>query len=322
MTALIPTREGTIPFPISAVDKPCFTYFKVFGDLSKGTPVVCLHGGPGAGHEYMLPFAELWPKYNIPVILYDQIGCASSTHLQEKAGDKAFWQEDLFVRELDNLLDHLQLRGGFHLLGHSWGGMLGPAFASRRPQGLQRLILASGNASKELSMLGASVRRDELPPQHLEAILEAERTRNLDTAAYKEAMNIFNQRYLCRTMPPPAELLLGVKNMAEDKTVFGTMNGLSPMFQNGSMLHWTSIPRLPQINVPTLVYNGEYDASIDASQEPFFEKISLVRWIRFIDAGHMCHLEARGIGEKVLKAVGDFLTVPIEEQKFGERIQM
>lgn len=119
-------KDGTIPFDIPGrSDIPCFTYYKIFGELSSGAPpVVVLHGGPGAGHEYLLPFAELWPQYGLPVIFYDQIGCASSTHLPQTAGDEEFWQETLFIAELNNLLDYLHLREGpgFHLLGQSWGG--------------------------------------------------------------------------------------------------------------------------------------------------------------------------------------------------------
>lgn len=76
---------------------------------------------------------------------------------------------------------------------------------------------------------------------------------------------------------------------------------------NGSILGWTSIPQLPRIIAPTLVYNGEHDTSHDIAQEPFFELIPLVRWVTFPKAGHMCHLEGGGLRERFLKVVGRFL---------------
>ena len=84
--------------------------------------------------------------------------------------------------------------------------------------------------------------------------------------------------------------------------------GPSHLTLTGSVLGWTCIPDLPKIEVPTLVYNGEYDSSHDVGTVPFFENIPRVRWITFANAGHMCHLEGGGIREKVLKVVGDFLT--------------
>ncbi|MCJ1321847.1 hypothetical protein MMC15_007192 [Xylographa vitiligo] len=145
-------QEGTIPFRISHISKNCLTYYKTIGDLSSNSPpLIVIHGGPGAGHEYLLPLAHLWQLYRILVVFYDQIRCASSTHLPETAGDETLWQESHFIAELNNLLDSLHLCDGpgYHILGHGWGGRLAAAFATTRPQGLQRLILAGGIASTE-----------------------------------------------------------------------------------------------------------------------------------------------------------------------------
>lgn len=220
-------QEGKAPFKVSSIDELCFTYYKIIGDLSSGTPpVVVAHGGPGAGHEYLLTFADLWRDYGLPVVFYDQIGCASSTHLPQKAGDQEFWQEQLFQDELDNLLDHLELRRGpgFHLLGQSWGGMLGSAFAARQPRGLRRLVLASALASKELASRGMRLLRDQMPPEMQRALEEAERKGEYDSPAYKNALDYYYRKHVCRADPfPPAELLPGLKNLSEDTTVYGTM---------------------------------------------------------------------------------------------------
>ncbi|KAI1412056.1 proline-specific peptidase [Hypoxylon sp. FL1857] len=307
-----PVREGKAPFHISSIKEPCFTYYKVIGDLSDSTtPVIVAHGGPGAGHEYLLAFADLWREFGLPVIFYDQIGCASSTHLPQKAGDKSFWQEQLFQDELDNLIDHLDLRRkpGFHLLGQSWGGMLGSAFAARQPQGLRRLVLASALASKELAIRGTRLLRDQMPPDMRQALDEAEQKGEYDSPEYKQALDFYYRKHVCRADPfPPAELLPALKHLSEDTTVYRTMNGPSPLTADGSLNTWTVIPRLHQITAPTLVYNGEYDTSHDIAQVPFFELIPRVRWITFSGGGHMCHLEGDGRRERILKVVGEFLT--------------
>jgi pimeloyl-ACP methyl ester carboxylesterase len=76
----------------------------------------------------------------------------------------------------------------------------------------------------------------------------------------------------------------------------------------GSFKDWTCIPRLHQIAVPTLLYNGEFDTSHDITLTPFFEHISRIRWVTFANAGHICHLERSEIAEKVYRLVGEFLT--------------
>jgi hypothetical protein len=42
---------GTVPFKVPGVDKECFTWYKIFGDLNSGKrPLIALHGGPGVGY--------------------------------------------------------------------------------------------------------------------------------------------------------------------------------------------------------------------------------------------------------------------------------
>lgn len=223
----IPTSEGQVHFEVPGkYNVPCSTYYKVFGDLSSGNPpVVVLHGGPGVGHEYLLSFAELWPKYGIPVVFYDQIGCGASTHLPQTVGDTSFWQESLFIAELDNLLDHLKLRDGpgFHLLGQSWGGLLGAAFAAGRPRGLRRLVLASALASMELSVQSIQLRRSELPVDAQRTLDKCEQEADYESPTYQEASTVFRKMFVCRAEPVPAELVLAFQHLSEDRTVYSTM---------------------------------------------------------------------------------------------------
>ena len=237
MMSEIQVKEGRVPFSTASIQEPCFTYYKIIGNLLNGAPpVVVVHGRPGAGHEYLLTFADLWTEYGLPVVFYDQIGCASSTHLQEKAGDKPFWQEKLFQDELDNLVDYLKLRDGpgFHLLGQSWGGMLGAAFAACQPLGLQKMVLASALASEELGTRGIGLLRDQMPPEMQKALDEAERKGEYDSPAYKDALDFYYRKHVCRTDPfPPPEMLPALKHLSEDTTVYRTMYVASFIFLKG-----------------------------------------------------------------------------------------
>jgi L-proline amide hydrolase len=92
-------KEGTIPFDYPSAGKRCETWYKIVGDLSSGvTPLVTLHGGPGVSHDYMIQFSDLYELYGIPVIFYDQLGCARSTHLREKAEMRHSGQKSCFLR--------------------------------------------------------------------------------------------------------------------------------------------------------------------------------------------------------------------------------
>ncbi|MDV3278089.1 MAG: hypothetical protein LYZ69_06440 [Nitrososphaerales archaeon] len=51
-------------------------FFRSFGRDERGT-VLCLHGGPGATHDYLLPMADL-SNHGYRVVFYDQLECGRS----------------------------------------------------------------------------------------------------------------------------------------------------------------------------------------------------------------------------------------------------
>ncbi|GAM91534.1 hypothetical protein ANO11243_095860 [Dothideomycetidae sp. 11243] len=312
---MTPSADGTIPFKIESIEKPCFTYYKVFGDLETAVnlPLICLHGGPGGGHGAQLPFAEIWPRYGIPVILYDQIGCGKSTHLPETVGDRSFWTMDVFVSQLHGLIRHFGLdRGrGFYLMGRSFGGMLAAEFATSRPPGLRRLIIGSGSPGGLHAVQSFNEVIEDMPPEHRQAILDARQAGNFESEAYKAAFKYFVKNYLCRsTGPLPKELEDALRELQDgDTTVLRTVYGPSPFLINGTLLEWDCVPKLHLINVPTLVQNSEFDTNgRDSAQQPFFARIPSVKWVTIAGAGHTPHLENAERREKVVKIVGEFLT--------------
>ena len=218
------TKEGDIPFKIPEIEKSCFTHYRIYGDLSTNKPLVFIHGGPGGGGKGLSTFAELWSRYKIPLITYDMIGCGESTLLPETAGNESFWQVSLFVAELNNLLDHLQLRQGFHLAGVSFGGYVACAFAATQPQGLERLVLASAIPSKALSVQSFQEVKDGMPSEHQQAVDEAGQTGDFKSAAYKEAWDFLIKNYLFRQDGPiPPEKLEWVRKWNDEDIVKNTM---------------------------------------------------------------------------------------------------
>ena len=225
MTRIL-TQEGEIPFDVPGAGKPCKTWYKVLGDLSSGNiPLITLHGGPGACHGYLLPLMDLTTKYSIPVVFYDQLGNGNSTHLRDKKGDEAFWTEELFCNELDNLIEALGLRErGFHILGQSWGGMLGSSYATRRPKGLRKLVIANSPASAELWTVASDQLRQELPKDVRETLARCEKEGKTDSKEYQEATVVFYKKHLCRAEPWPApEVQAALDCLEGDDTVYSTM---------------------------------------------------------------------------------------------------
>ncbi|KAK6206098.1 hypothetical protein LQW54_007933 [Pestalotiopsis sp. IQ-011] len=218
--------EGTVIFNVRGLKESCHTWYKVFGDL-KGpeTPLIVLHGGPGACHNYLLPLTDL--AKSTPLVFYDQIGNGRSTHLPEKSGDEEFWTIELFVQELDNLISHLGLQERpFGVYGHSWGGMLAVEWVTASPHAskLHRLVLSNSLASMDAWIEGTSALKAKLPIDVQDVLDRAEQNKEFDTPEYEAAVEVFYKRHLSLARPWPAkEVQAALDWYAKDPTTYGTM---------------------------------------------------------------------------------------------------
>ncbi|KAI6090757.1 Alpha/Beta hydrolase protein [Hypoxylon rubiginosum] len=303
-----PTVEGEVPFAAPNSGRPCSTWYKVVGDLDKSPnyPLIALHGGPGAGHEYLASLIDLVEQHNIPIVFYDQIGCGRSTHLRDKLGDATFWTFDLFIAELNNLVDHLQLRSkGFCVLGQSWGGMLAGMYAARRPEGLKKLVIAGSPASFPLFVEGGKQQRASLPADIQKVLEEGDRTGNFETPEYKRASTSFYKKHVCRVDPLPEPVQQAFANLKDDSTAYNTMQGPSEIVVTGSLKDWDGSEQAKNINVNTLLLNGRYDEVSELCVEPWFRSIPRIKWVVFENSSHMAHWEER---ERYMQLVGRFLT--------------
>ena len=275
-------QQGTIDF------RGWQTWYRITGNLaSTKAPLVALHGGPGVPHDYLLSLAAL-ADTDRAVIHYDQLGCGRSTHLPEKGAD--FWQPQLFIDELDNLLRQLGVDHRYHLLGQSWGGMLAAEHAVLRPPGLRALVIANSPASMALWLQEANKLRALLPLQVQETLLAHEAAGTTSSADYETAVRVFYDRHVCR-IPWPPELSASIAAMTVDPTVYHTMNGPSEFHCIGTIRDWSIIDRLDRIEAPTLLISGRHDEATTAVVQPYADRIPDMRWRIFENSSHLPHIE-------------------------------
>jgi L-proline amide hydrolase len=281
-----------------------WTWYRVDGDLgaSGPAPLVILHGGPGAAHDYLEPVADLASTAGRPCVLYDQIGCGRSQHLPDAPA--GFWTVDLFRRELAALVEHLNIAGRYHVLGQSWGGMLGMEHALEHPTGLRSLVVANSPASMELWLSEANRLRSLLPPEVQDMLARHEAANTTDSEAYEQAVMKFYERHLCR-IPFPDALRRTFAQLAEDPTVYHTMNGPSEFHVIGTLTGWDITPRLRDVRVPVLVISGEHDEATPTVVRPLVDALPDARWELVEGASHSTHLEQP---ERFLALVETFLS--------------
>lgn len=278
------------------------TWYRITGDLANADkpPLVILHGGPGAAHNYTLAMAGL-ARDGRAVIHYDQVGCGNSTHLPD--ADPAMWTVGLFVDELANLLEHLGI-DDFHLLGQSWGGMLAPEYVLAHPDGIRSLTLCDSPASMPLWLAAANELRAQLPTEVQHTLLRHEEAGTTDSPAYARAVQVFYERHVCRVVPQPPEVAASFAQIDDDPTVYHTMNGPSEFHVIGSLKNWSVIDRVHAITAPTLVISGAYDEALPMTWQPYVDNIAGARTHVFANSSHMPHVEEL---DAFLDVVGAFL---------------
>ena len=264
------------------------TWYRVVGDLDSGpTPVIVLHGGPGAAHDYTEPIADL-SRFGRGCVLYDQLGCGKSTHLPDAPAD--FWSPQLFKDELAELARHLGVAGRYAIVGQSWGGMLAMEHALDHPAGLRAIVVADSPASMPLWVEEATRLRADLPQDVQETLTRHEADGTTDDPAYEKAVQVYYDRHLCR-IPWPDCVERSFAQMAGDPTVYHTMNGPSEFHCIGSLKTWDITGRLPEIDTPTLLVSGRHDEATPHIVEQIHSRIPGAEWELFEESSHMPHVE-------------------------------
>ena len=294
-TENLPAQEGRLPF------RGFTDWYRIVGEATDPGkfPVLVLHGGPGAAHDYLEPIGAL-AGTGRQVIFYDQLGCGLSDHPH----DPSLWDVPLFVEEVGAVRQALGL-GRLHILGQSWGGMLGMEYALTKPHGLESLVVANSPASMTQWVSEANRLRAELPEEVQATLLRHEDAGTTDSPEYVEAVMVFYSRHVCRVDPLPEYVQRSFTQIDADPEVYHTMNGPSEFFVVGKLKPWDITPRLGEIAVPTLVLSGRYDEATPLIAETVQKGISGAEWVLFEESSHMPHVEET---EQYLEVVDGFLT--------------
>jgi proline iminopeptidase len=261
-----------------------------------GTPLLCLHGGPGFTHNYLEPLAALADRRQ--VIFYDQLGCGNS----DRPDEKSLWTVDRFVEELATVRAALGL-DRMHLFGSSWGGMLAMQYVlDRRPE-LVSLILCGSPAS----MIRWVADCDELlaaqPDEVVKVIREHEQAGFTACPEYQAAILGFYRAHVCRMSPWPAGL---ERSFAEaGYEVYNTMNGPSEFTVTGTLKSWDVMDRLGEIRTPTLLVGGRYDECRPDHMAEMHRRIAGSEHVIIEEASHLCFAEQPAVFNELVNSFLD-----------------
>ena len=257
-----------------------------FKTLGKGLPLLLLHGGPGADHSDFLPHLQpLARKFQL--VLVDQRGSGRS----ERLTDVTRYTLDYMVKDLERLRAHLRLKQ-WVVLGHSFGGILAQAYATRHPQRVAGLILA-GTASSARSVHADFTKLRRATPKALRARLTAHERSGIFqpdgqyTPGYAAATaRAFAPYMYARAVPkrlasPPLgmEVLREMWVRRSDFRIDGNLKGFD----------FTRL--LSRVRAPSLVVIGDRDMVSPASAEETRAALPRATLVVMAECAHMMFVD-------------------------------
>lgn len=257
----VPHRDSVLKIEEGYVDaQGVFIYYKAFGT---GAPLMILHGGPGASHDYFLP--HLLPlARNHRLVFIDERGGGKSAQVE----NPALYTVENMVEDVERVRSSLQL-GKINLLGHSCGGVLAQAYALKYQKNLSHLVLCSTfHSTRQLNEVFQNMKA-KMAPELRERIDKLERAglfahgkdyeKNRYPGDYMVAAwgeGYFP--YLFQKRPDANFDPNTLGNMAWD--VYREMWGSHGEFVvDGNLTSVEYAGRLGSIKVPTLITVGDHD---------------------------------------------------------------
>jgi proline iminopeptidase len=267
-------------------------YYKTFG---KGQPLVILHGGPGASHDYFLPYLLPLARNN-RLIFIDERGSGRSQKL-EKTSD---YTVENMVDDVEAVRKVLEL-DKISLLGHSYGGVLAQAYAMKYKENLSHLILCSTfHSTKKMNEVFKKI-KGKMTPELRIRIEKMEQSglfglgmdfeKNRYTSEYMiAAWGEGYFPYLYQNCPDANYDPVANGNMAWD--LYREMWGSNGEFIiDGNLTSVEYEDRLSSITVPTLITVGDNDECDPSLSQEMHEKIEGSKLDIFPRSGHMTFVD-------------------------------
>lgn len=267
-------------------------WYEVRGNAN-GRPMVMVNGGPGFDHTYVL-CSDAWDKLSEQrrVVIYDQRGTGRSGALRK--GQSCTLADQ--IADLEALREQLHAPQ-IDLLGHSWGGYLVMAYASRHPEHVAHLMIVDSASPKwgETDFIFKYVFPEALERQ---GALDFKDGLG-DSAAFRASLvEYFGMLFLSEAKRD--EFLSRASTYQLTRSVNEALDG-----ELNRLDMW---PALASLHMPTLVATGRYDINVAPSTAWKIHKaIAGSRWVVFEKSGHLPYFEEP---EQFVHVLNEFLGSP------------
>lgn len=280
-------------------------YYQIVGH---GAPLMIVHGGPGASHDYFLPYLMPLARTN-KLVFIDERGSGRS----EKLEDASKYTVENMADDVEAVRQALNL-GKISLMGHSYGGVLAQAYAFKYQKNLTHLILGSTFHSTSAMNAVLANEKQQMPAEKRERLEALEKAglfgkgKTWEKGRYptEYAELAWGDGYfpfLYQKHPDPN--YDPQSNNTNSWDLYREMWGSHGEFViDGNLSSVEYTDRLSSIHVPTLVICGDHDESDPSLSRTMNEKIAGSKLVIIPQAGHLVFVDQPNM---YLKAIDDFV---------------
>lgn len=277
--------------------------------VGHGSPLMIVHGGPGASHDYFLPYLLPLARHN-KLIFIDERGSGKS----EKLEDVSKYTVEAMADDCEAVRVALGL-GKISILGHSYGGVVVQAYAFKYQKNLTHLILGSTFASTREINEALTKIKAAMPDDKRKRMKELEQAGLFDKGEvwehgrYSEEyaklawghgyLPFLYQNHLDANYDPVAG---NTSNSWELYREMWGSHGEYIIDGNLKSVEW--VDKLPTITVPTLIIVGDHDESDPVMSKEMNAKIAGSKLVIVPKSGHMTFVDQPNL---FIKSVSEFV---------------
>jgi proline iminopeptidase len=259
---------------------PVPLYWCEYGDPS-APPLLVLHGGPGASHDYLLP-QMLALTEGHRAVFYDQRGGGRSRSDDDR--EPIGWRDQ--VADVARVVAELEI-APLTLVGYSWGGLLAMLYAveahasrvSPRPERLALIDAAPVDRTFREQFEREFAQRQAGPVvAALREELQASGLRERDPDAYRQ-----------RAFELSVAGYFADPRRAHDLTPFRVTGRVQQSIWT-SLGDYDLLPSLPQLHLPAFVVHGRQDPIPLASSQAVARALG-TGCVVLEDCGHVPYVE-------------------------------
>ena len=257
----------------------------------RGDPAVVMHGGLGADHTCFLntPFNRL--SNRLKLVYYDH-RCNGRSSCP---GIETMTHENL-ARDAEGLRRALGLEN-FTIIGHSYGGITALEYAARYQSNLRRMLLITTAPSGEL-LVEARKMAQRRAPELMDVVDRVLNAEIQGDEEFAEALGQLAPLYFCD--------FDSFKEAAEKATKDVKFSGAAYNYSFSKLLPAYDVrPKLPEIEVPTLILCGRHDWITPVNQaEAIHAGLPNSELVIFENSAHWVYIEEE---ELFMETVNDWL---------------